>query len=347
MQDALEGVRAGLHRGAMRARFAWYAGQYVLAARLSPPMDLPKSDTPLPGFAAIMADLDTLFAQDRDQARAGLHAGPEALAPNPLRAARNAIAFLADLPAVNRRRAGRVNDEVFAEPYRGRYPRYYLQNFHYQSGGYLTEGSAALYDHQVEVLFTGGADAMRRQALPALGRAWAGLGRRTRPRHLDVACGTGRFLRDLKRSNPRVALTGLDLSEPYLGQAAKALAPWRSSTTLVQGLAERLPFGDEAFDTLSSIYLFHELPRKIRVQAAREFRRVLKPGGLMVFVDSIQRGDHAPYDPLLDRFPVAFHEPYYAEYVDSDLEALFAEAGLQTEAVERAFFSRVMTLRAV
>ena len=37
-----------------------------------------------------------------------------------------------------------------------RLPDYYLQNFHYQSDGYLIVESAQLYDYQVEVLFTGG-----------------------------------------------------------------------------------------------------------------------------------------------------------------------------------------------
>ena len=42
------------------------------------------------------------------------------------------------------------------------YPAYYRQNFHFQSGGWLTDHSAAIYDTQVEVLFTGAADVMRR-----------------------------------------------------------------------------------------------------------------------------------------------------------------------------------------
>ena len=47
-------------------------------------------------------------------------------------------------------------------------PDYYTQNFHYQSGGWLTEESARIYDVQVETLFFGAAGAMRRQAIPQL-----------------------------------------------------------------------------------------------------------------------------------------------------------------------------------
>ena len=40
------------------------------------------------------------------------------------------------------------------EETRGKRPRYYLQNFHYQSGGWMTDNSAERYDTQVEVLLT-------------------------------------------------------------------------------------------------------------------------------------------------------------------------------------------------
>ena len=59
-------------------------------------------------------------------------------------------------------------------------------------------------------------------------------------------------------------------------------------------------------------------------------------------VDSLQHGDEPLYDPLLDRFPVAFHEPYYADYVGQDLTALLADAGLRVDAVELAFLSKVV-----
>jgi SAM-dependent methyltransferase len=73
-----------------------------------------------------------------------------------------------------------------------------------------------------------------------------------------------------------------------------------------------------------------------------EIARVLAPGGIFVLVDSLQRGDVAVYDPLLDRFPVSFHEPYYADYVNQDLTALLADAGLRVDAVELAFLSKVV-----
>ena len=79
---------------------------------------------------------------------------------------------------------------------------------------------------------------------------------------------------------------------------------------------------------MSCVYLFHELPRAVRERAAAEFARVLRPGGRLVLVDSFQRGDKPAFDGLLELFPLAYHEPYYADYVRHDLRALFQDVGL-------------------
>jgi len=55
----------------------------------------------------------------------------------------------------------------------------------------------------------------------------------------------------------------------------------------------------------------------------------------------MQKGDHPSWDGLLDLFPHYFHEPYYADYVASPIEATAAEAGLTPLATERAFLSKI------
>ena len=72
---------------------------------------------------------------------------------------------------------------------------------------------------------------------------------------------------------------------------------------------------------------------------------MLRPGGRALFVDSIQYGDKAEYDGLIDFFPLAYHEPYYADYARTDLPALFADAGLEHESTARTFMSKVVVLR--
>jgi ubiquinone/menaquinone biosynthesis C-methylase UbiE len=326
------------------ARVAWFFAHGQLAGRLAPPLLEPPVVTgALPTRERMIADLFGLLRRDRANIEAG-HYRPPDLVGDSLPALRRSLRFFADLGAIDRRRRARIeadlDDADGADP--ARYPDYYRRNFHYQTDGYLSEHSAALYDFQVEVLFNGGADAMRRQALVPIAEYLRG--RRIRDqRLLDVACGTGRFLAMLKQNYPRLPVAGVDLSAPYLRHAERDLAAW-SWVELVEGAAERLPFPDHTFDVVTCIYLFHELPGRVRRQAAAEMARVLKPGGRAVFVDSFQLGDEPEFDGLLELFPLAYHEPYFADFVREDLTALFAQAGLRTIHAERAYMSKVVVL---
>src|SRR5208282_1295861 len=172
-------------------------------------------------------------------------------------------------------------------------PAYYAQNFHYQSGGYLTEESAKLYDVQIETLFMGAAGAMRRQAIPAIGKFVRGRDQR-QLKLLDVACGSGRFLHQLVQVFPAMQMTGTDLSQAYLAEAASHLRGRR--TVSFQGAnAEALPFEAASFDIVTCIYLYHELPNEVRRRVTAEIARILKPGGLFAFVDSLQWNDVEGY----------------------------------------------------
>ncbi|MDW3204210.1 MAG: methyltransferase domain-containing protein [Alphaproteobacteria bacterium] len=326
------------------SRAVWFGAQYSIAQKLAPPLDGPvPAPGSIPGWPYILKDLRRLQQRDWSNVEAGYYPPPADLLVPPGKMLRNAARFLRDVPAVNLRRRLKANSETFNEQYRGRRPRYYLQNFHYQSGGWMTEDSAALYDHQVEVLFTGGADAMRRQALVPIGD-WIRANGIENKRLLDVACGTARFLFDVKRAHPGLSVVGLDLSEAYLARACRNLRRWRGDFRPILSKAEAMPLRDrEGADLITAIFLFHELPAKVRRSVLREVARVLRPGGRFVLVDSIQIGDHPAYDRLLDRFPLAFHEPYYKDYIRDDLVTAAAEAGLVHRSTARAFFARVMT----
>ena len=186
-----------------------------------------------------------------------------------------------------------LNDET-----RGKRPDYYLQNFHFQSGGWLTEESAKRYDTQVEVLFKGTANAIRRQALPPLGELFAGRDQR-RLKLLDVACGTGRFLDFAKQAWPRLPAVGIDMSEAYVAEAKRHLRHWCWLNLMVAN-GEALPVADASQDAVTCIFTFHELPPPVRRTVFREFARVLKPGGRLVIIDSLQPGDEPDYDGMLE-----------------------------------------------
>ena len=204
----------------------------------------------------------------------------------------------------------------------------------------MTEDSAERYDTQVEVLFNGTANAVRRQALPQLREVFAGRDQR-KLKLLDIGCGTGRFVDSVKQVWPRLPTLGLDMSEAYIRHAKRQLKR-RSRTSFVVGKAETIPLPDNSQDAVTSIFLFHELPPKIRRIVFSECARVLKPGGRLVFIDSLQRGDRPDYEGLLELFPQNYHEPYYESYTNEDFCALGAACGLAYIRTVNAFVSKVM-----
>ncbi|HXP02843.1 MAG TPA: class I SAM-dependent methyltransferase [Stellaceae bacterium] len=335
-----------LYDTAQAARVSWFFGQKLLAARLTKPMKLPErlKGRAMPDRRRILGDLRKLLEQDWRNIQARIYTAPEDWRGNPLAELGRAVDFFADLGAVDARRHGDPGERLLKQRGAERYPAYYRRHFHFQSDGYLSAASAERYDHQVEVLFGGGAAAMRRQALAPLRKALLETAGGIRSaRLLDIACGTGGFLAEVKRNYPRLAVTGIDLSAPYLAVAERRLAAW-SRVALAEANAEVLPFADASFDIVTCLYLFHELPHRARQAVAGEIRRVLKPGGRLIFLDSLQTGDEPDYDAMLEWFPVAFHEPYYASYLREDLDRLFG-SGLSREAQIPAYFSKVLSYR--
>jgi ubiquinone/menaquinone biosynthesis C-methylase UbiE len=330
-------------------RVAWYIGHSFLLRELADATrerEDPKakrrahSNSPVPDRKRIYADMAQLFFQDLANVEAGIYPIPADYDGSLFASIRRSRLFFEDLPNIHRRRKRRAYSEILNDNTRGKRPRYYLQNFHYQSGGWMTDDSAELYDTQVEVLFNGSANAVRRQALPQLHEVFAGRDQR-KLKLIDIGCGTGRFLDCLKQVWPRLPVLGLDMSEAYVKFAKQHLKRF-SRINLSVGNAEALPVTDESQDALTGIFVFHELPPKVRRVVFRESARVLKPGGRLVLVDSLQRGDQPDYDGLLDLFPQSYHEPYYRSYLNEDFGAMAKSCGLSHIRNVNAFVSKVM-----
>ncbi len=298
---------------------------------------------PVPGLWKLLQDVLKLQAQDARNVRDGLYPAPIEEGGTLSSHAGAVRRLFADLPQSAARRAGKRTSEAAALPEAEGLPGYYAQNFHYQSGGYLTEESARLYDVQVETLFMGAAGAMRRQAIPPIAKFVRGRNQR-QLKLLDVACGSGRFLHQLAQAFPAMQMTGIDLSQAYLAEAARHLHG-RRTVSFQQANAEALPFEAASFDIVTCVYLYHELPNEVRRRVTAEIARILKPGGLFVFVDSLQWGDVEAYDGLLEAFPQRFHEPYYLDYLSDRLGGaggVFAQAGLCTDETVPAFLSKAI-----
>lgn len=346
---ALDELRTAVDRLAGRAyvrsrtaRASVLTGAMGVYARLALGLRARRSEAEAARLRELLVQL---FEDDWRDARAGYY--PERLVGLPwAEYARAAPRLLADAPRVRARRRRHEHDDLDPAAAPERYPRYYARNFHYQTDGYLGHASAAIYDLQVELLFGGTADAMRRRLVPPVvdfARA-GGFGRARPLKLLDVACGTGHLLRMLGQALPSARLVGVDLSPHYVARA-RALLPKELDLSLVVDNAEALPFPAAHFDVVTNLFLLHELPPQVRARVLGEVLRVLKPGGRAVIADSLQLRDAPVLEDEIENFPRMLHEPYYLSFVKDDLAARLAEAGLVVESERLAFLTKVVVAR--
>jgi hypothetical protein len=138
-------------------RVAWYLGHGLALRRLAQAArsDGTKArrrvhtDAPVPGRSEIYTDMARLFLQDLANVEAGIYPLPADNDGSLFTLVNRSRLFFEDLPQVHRRRERRAYNEIRNSDTRSKRPRYYLQNFHFQSGGWMTDDSAERYDTQV------------------------------------------------------------------------------------------------------------------------------------------------------------------------------------------------------
>src|SRR5438552_3550476 len=105
---------------------------------------------------------------------------------------------------------------------------------------------------------------------------------------LDAGCGTGAILKQL--GNPEKN-KGVDLAPQAI-----AFCHQRGLTNVRQGDVSALPFADSSFDAvICSSVLYHQWVRNLQ-DALREFRRVLRPNGLLLINVPAFRSLHSAHD---------------------------------------------------
>ena len=170
---------------------------------------------------------------------------------------------------------------------------------------------------------------------------------------LDACCGTGDFSLELLRAfGPGLKLAGADLSAPMLGLARRRLP----GADLRQAEAKALPWPDGSFDLVTISFATRNLnvDRARLLEALREFRRVLKPGGVFVNVETtrpaglairaLMRWYVTAVIGLLNLFSPANRKSYLFLrntiinfYPAEEFSALLAEAGFATARHETLF----------
>ncbi len=148
---------------------------------------------------------------------------------------------------------------------------------------------------------------------------------------LDLGCGGGHAAFLLAPLVGRVI--AYDLSEAMLGTVrAEASRRGLGNLTTRQGSAELLPFPDNSFDIVVSRYSahhWHDLAAGLR-----EARRVLKPGGLAVFMDVVSPGE-ALLDTWLQALELLRDPSHVRDYSVTEWQSLMQAGGFPPASVTR------------
>ncbi len=217
-------------------------------------------------------------------------------------------------------------------------------HIHRMPGGYLQDletdsfGTGALYDHGVFLY----------------GRGWFGplndeLGQ-TLIHHvlaqhypdfqpqtiLDLGCSVGHSTLPYTSAYPHAQVWGVDLGASLLRYAMARARVLGQTLYFAQQNAERTEFADQSFDLVVSHILLHEIPGVSRQRVFAESYRLLKPGGIMVHLESklfLQPATLvARY--FRDTEVWANSEPYLASSKFEDFPTYALEAGFAPEAFQ-------------
>jgi ubiquinone/menaquinone biosynthesis C-methylase UbiE len=127
----------------------------------------------------------------------------------------------------------------------------------------------------------------QRQVRLKLSKALGGLNGERFGDGLEIGSGTGYFSLNLVQLGIVERLTATDISPGMLARLSETAEVLGVGVETVATEAEELPFEDESFDILFGHAVLHHIPDVERALA--EFRRVLRPGGAIVFAGEPSR----------------------------------------------------------
>ena len=144
---------------------------------------------------------------------------------------------------------------------------------------------------------------------------------RARGRVLEIGAGTGL---NLDHYPPDVDLVLTEPEEPM----ARRLRARATRGEVVEAGADRLPFDDDSFDTVVSTLVLCTVPDQDAALA--EIRRVLKPGGRLLFLEHV-RSDDPKTAKWQDRLLPVWRFCGHGCHPNRDTGAALTRAGFELE----------------
>ena len=100
---------------------------------------------------------------------------------------------------------------------------------------------------------------------------------------LDLGCGTGLELEAILRSNPRIRVTGIDMTEAMLKKLSEKFP--HKEMTLICGDYFEVPFGENEFDCAVSFQTMHHFSKDKKKGLYRKLCGSLKTDGIYIECD--------------------------------------------------------------
>ena len=122
-----------------------------------------------------------------------------------------------------------------------------------------------------------------------------------------MGCGSGALTIACAKRNPKAQMTGIDRWGKEYASFSKTLcednanAEGVSNTCFEEGDAVKLRFADETFDTVTSNYVYHNIPSKDRQVILLETLRTLKKGGTFAIHDIMSKGRYGDMQAFADK----------------------------------------------
>jgi len=151
-------------------------------------------------------------------------------------------------------------------------------------------------------------------------------------RVIEIGIGSGLNLPFYSRNVEHIV--GLDPSPKLLLMARRHPQPDASPVKLVEGSAEAIPFGNASADTVVTTWTLCSISDVERALA--EMRRVLKPGGRLLFVEH-GRAPEPKVRWWQDRLTPVWKRLSGGCHLNRAINALIEGAGFQLERVETGY----------